>query len=69
LQAPAVALQPVIGEALAMLSAQPQPLLVRMTGSGATVFALCADSEAAHGLAQTVRGLRPDWWVAECVLS
>jgi 4-diphosphocytidyl-2-C-methyl-D-erythritol kinase len=69
LQAPAVALQPVIGEAIAMLSAQPQPLLVRMTGSGATVFALCADGEGARSLAEAVRGLRPDWWVAECVLS
>lgn len=69
LQAPAVALQPVIGEVLTVLGAQPEPLLVRMTGSGATVFALCADSEEARRLAQTVRGLRPDWWVAECVLS
>jgi 4-diphosphocytidyl-2-C-methyl-D-erythritol kinase len=69
LQAPAVALAPVIGEALALLQAQPEPLLTRMTGSGATVFALCADAAAAQGLAARVRAQRPGWWVADGLLT
>ena len=69
LQAPAVALQPVIGEALALLGTQPEPLLTRMSGSGATVFALCQDVPSADRLAVRLRGLRPDWWVAHCLLT
>lgn len=69
LQIPAVALQPVIGEALALLEAQPEPLLARMSGSGATVFALCSDIPSADRLATRLRGLRPDWWVAPCLLT
>lgn len=69
LQAPAVALAPVIGEALAVLGAEPEALLTRMTGSGATVFALCADREAAGRLAARIADLRPLWWVADCLLG
>lgn len=69
LQGPAVALQPAIGEAIALLSVRPEPLLVRMTGSGATVFALCPDGPAATRLAQAVRTARPLWWVAEGALT
>lgn len=65
LQAPAIALAPVIGEALALLDAQPEPLLTRMTGSGATVFAICADTDAARTLATRLRDERPGWWVAD----
>ena len=69
LQAPAVALEPVIGEALAVLGAEPDALLTRMTGSGATVFALCADRQAASRLAAKIVALRPRWWVADCLLA
>jgi 4-diphosphocytidyl-2-C-methyl-D-erythritol kinase len=69
LQGAAIALAPMIGEVVALLDAQPEPLLVRMTGSGATVFALCADGAAAARLAQSVRATRPEWWVADCMLT
>jgi 4-diphosphocytidyl-2-C-methyl-D-erythritol kinase len=69
LQGAAIALEPMIGEAVALLEAQPEPLLVRMTGSGATVFALCSDGAAADKLARTVRATRPEWWVAGCLLT
>lgn len=61
LEAPARALCPAIGEVLAALSAAP---LARMSGSGATCFALLPDRAGATALAATLRRARPDWWVA-----
>jgi 4-diphosphocytidyl-2-C-methyl-D-erythritol kinase len=69
LQPPALALAPVIGEALALLDAQPEPLLTRMTGSGATVFAICAGAGEARMLAARLRDERPGWWVAAGLLT
>lgn len=46
LEAPAIALQPVIAEVLAFLAALPGARLVRMSGSGATCFALGAGAAA-----------------------
>jgi 4-diphosphocytidyl-2-C-methyl-D-erythritol kinase len=63
LQAPAVALSPEIGEVLATLSDEPETLLARMSGSGATCFALCAGDIEAEGLAERLQAMRPDWWV------
>lgn len=69
LEAPAVALQPLIGEALDALRDQPESLLVRMSGSGATCFALCAGDIEAETLAERIEAVRPDWWVRRCRLS
>lgn len=66
LQAPAVSAVPEIGEALAWLGSQPESLLARMSGSGATVFALCADRAAAARLAATLSATQPRWWVRAC---
>jgi 4-diphosphocytidyl-2-C-methyl-D-erythritol kinase len=63
LQAPALALQPAIAEALAEIAAAPEALLTRMSGSGATCFALCAEPSAAKSLAGRLATSRPDWWV------
>jgi len=63
LQPPAVALTPAVAEALAALEAAPGTVLVRMSGSGATVFALCLDDAAATRAAAAVRAAQPDWWV------
>jgi 4-diphosphocytidyl-2-C-methyl-D-erythritol kinase len=51
LEAPAIALQPRIGDALALLRAQPETLFARMSGSGSSCFALCSDERAAQALA------------------
>lgn len=69
LEAPAVALQPLIGEALDVLRDGPESLLVRMSGSGATCFALCAGDIEAEGLAERIEAIRPDWWVRRCRLG
>ena len=49
LEAPAMALRPVIGEVLAALEAKPGCLLARMSGSGATCFGLYADCRRGRG--------------------
>lgn len=68
LEAPAVRLQPAIGEALAAARALPGVRLTRMSGSGATVLALFGtESEASHA-ARTLAASRPDWWIAPTVL-
>ncbi|HEX7760688.1 MAG TPA: 4-(cytidine 5'-diphospho)-2-C-methyl-D-erythritol kinase [Caulobacteraceae bacterium] len=63
LEAPAIGLTPAIGGALDVLRAQPESLFVRMSGSGATCFAIVADAEAARGLAARLSGRHPEWWV------
>jgi len=69
LQAPAVRLQPAIGEALAEIDAAPEALLTRMSGSGATCFALCADPRGAETLATRLAAARPDWWIRAGTLA
>jgi 4-diphosphocytidyl-2-C-methyl-D-erythritol kinase len=63
LQAPAIALCPVIGAALNALTGSGQCLLARMSGSGATCFGLYPDAAAAEVAAASVRAAHPAWWV------
>lgn len=58
LEAPALVLCPAIGDVLAALE-RTGPVLARMSGSGATCFALYAD-EAQRDAAQ--RAMAPHWW-------
>ncbi|MCR4378075.1 MAG: 4-(cytidine 5'-diphospho)-2-C-methyl-D-erythritol kinase [Rhodospirillales bacterium] len=60
----ALSLAPVIGEVLAALEAQDGALLARMSGSGATCFALFANPDTARVAAERVRAMHPAWWVA-----
>ena len=62
LTAPAVALLPVIAEVLAALEAAPGCLLARMSGSGATCFALFAEDGAAESTAASIGSGQPGWW-------
>ena len=61
LQAAAVALCPEIGTVLGALAAAPGCRLARMSGSGATCFALFDDPAAAARAADALT--RPGWWV------
>jgi 4-diphosphocytidyl-2-C-methyl-D-erythritol kinase len=63
LERPAVALVPVIGTVLETLRTLPQVRLVRMTGSGATCFALFDHWTASERAAARLLELRPGWWV------
>ncbi|HEY4274978.1 MAG TPA: 4-(cytidine 5'-diphospho)-2-C-methyl-D-erythritol kinase [Rhizomicrobium sp.] len=63
LEAPAIALAPVIGEVLTALKSLPGALFVRMSGSGATCFALMPDDDGCVRAAAMLREKHPDWWV------
>jgi len=62
LTAPAIALLPVIGRVLARLDATDGCLIARMSGSGATCFALFATDEAAAAAAAAITRAEPAWW-------
>jgi 4-diphosphocytidyl-2-C-methyl-D-erythritol kinase len=59
---------PVINHAIAVLSAARGCKLARMSGSGATCFAVFDTRRAALVAAQVVKRDHPDWWVAPTVL-
>lgn len=63
LEAPAMALAPVIGAVKAALEARPGCLLARMSGSGATCFGLFASEHLAKAAAAALRAEAPAWWV------
>ena len=63
LEAPALALQPVIGEVLTALKNLPGALFTRMSGSGATCFALMPDDEGCVRAAAMLKEKHPGWWV------
>lgn len=69
LEPPALAIAPVIGETLALLRAQPGVTLARMSGSGATCFALFDAAEMRAAAAGAVRATQPGWWCLETALS
>jgi len=69
LEKPAMRIQPVIGEVLAALRETGGARLVRMSGSGATCFAIFNDDADAQGAAQAIRREHPQWWVHAGALS
>ena len=69
LQLPAIHLQPVIAEVLTALEAQKETLFARMSGSGATCFALCETDEAANALSVRMQAMMPAAWVRACRLG
>ncbi|HEY4135665.1 MAG TPA: 4-(cytidine 5'-diphospho)-2-C-methyl-D-erythritol kinase [Alphaproteobacteria bacterium] len=64
LEAPARRLAPVVGEVLAALERLPGARLARMSGSGATCFALFDDASAAEAAARVLRAGHESWWIA-----
>lgn len=69
LQPPATAIQPAIARCLAELEKLPGVLMARMSGSGATCFALMKDRAAAAMAARALSAARPNWWIADCELG
>jgi 4-diphosphocytidyl-2-C-methyl-D-erythritol kinase len=69
LEAPAMRIQPVIGEVLSALSATDGAWLARMSGSGATCFAIYENTAEAQRAAQKIQLAHPQWWVHAGVLS
>jgi 4-diphosphocytidyl-2-C-methyl-D-erythritol kinase len=60
----AIGLVPAIATVIAALDATEGALLARMSGSGATCFALYDDVAAAERAAQAVHAAHPGWWAA-----
>lgn len=67
LEAPAVQVQPMVGEALAAIHATPGCRLARMSGSGATCFGLFDGLAQAQAAATALR--RPGWWSVATTLA
>ncbi len=63
LERPARAITPVIGEVLAILAQLPNAMISRLSGSGATCFALFRTEEDAQTAARQLAQIRPRWWV------
>jgi 4-diphosphocytidyl-2-C-methyl-D-erythritol kinase len=69
LEAPATKLQPVIGVVISALNATNGAWLARMSGSGATCFALYENTADAKRAADKILRDHPEWWVHAGVLS
>jgi 4-diphosphocytidyl-2-C-methyl-D-erythritol kinase len=69
LEAPATRIQPVIGEVLTALSATDGAWLARMSGSGATCFAIYENTAEAQRASQKIMLNHPNWWVHAGVLN
>jgi 4-diphosphocytidyl-2-C-methyl-D-erythritol kinase len=69
LEAPALRIQRVIGEVLAALRNSDGALLARMSGSGATCFALFSNAASAAAAATKISAGHPAWWVHAGTLS
>src|ERR1041385_9108564 len=68
LEVPARKLGPAIGEELDAL-ATTNPLVARMSGSGATCFALYPDAVSAQMAAENISREHPGWWIAPTKLN
>ena len=69
LEAPAIALEPAIAEVLVSLRAAAGCRLARMSGSGATCFALFSSAVDTASAGKSLRAEFPDWWIAETVIG
>jgi 4-diphosphocytidyl-2-C-methyl-D-erythritol kinase len=68
LEVPARALAPDIATVIAALTDTEDALLVRMSGSGATCFALYRSEGARTAAATAISAAHPGWWCLESVL-
>jgi len=69
LEPAARSIAPEIDDALRALAEAPGVTLSRMSGSGATCFALFESERARSAAARAIRAHQPDWWLLESVLA
>ncbi len=69
LEVPAASIAPVIGDVLGALGDLPGCRLARMSGSGATCFALFDTQREAAAAARVLRAAHPAWWVRPTELA
>ncbi len=65
LETPACTIAPEINVVIDAFLVQTGCQLVRMSGSGATCFAIFEDADTRDAAASNLRVAHPDWWVAE----
>jgi 4-diphosphocytidyl-2-C-methyl-D-erythritol kinase len=65
----AIALAPAVAEVLHVLRGLPGRRLARMSGSGATCFALFSSAAQAIEAANVLRAVHPHWWVRATALG
>ncbi|MBY0382735.1 MAG: 4-(cytidine 5'-diphospho)-2-C-methyl-D-erythritol kinase [Xanthobacteraceae bacterium] len=63
LEAPALKVQPIIADVLGALRDQHGVKLARMSGSGATCFAIFGTASEAQRAAAAIGKIYPNWWV------
>lgn len=63
LQQAAIEYAPIIADALVEMQKYPGCRLTRMSGSGATIFALFNDNDARAAAEHSLATAHPDWWV------
>lgn len=68
LEAPARKLLPAVGEVLDQLKRLSKTILARMSGSGATCYALFDDPRAASDAKSALAAAHPDWWITTTTL-
>ncbi|MGH6852414.1 MAG: 4-(cytidine 5'-diphospho)-2-C-methyl-D-erythritol kinase [Methylocella sp.] len=69
MESAACLLAPVIGDVLAVLGAARGCRLARMSGSGATCFALFQNCRSAARAKKAILRAHPAWWAKTCVLN
>ncbi|WP_291730083.1 4-(cytidine 5'-diphospho)-2-C-methyl-D-erythritol kinase [Leisingera sp. F5] len=69
LEAPAISVAPEIERVLSDLRSSRNALLARMSGSGATCFALYPSKKAAHFAAYEIGAEHPEWWCSAVTLT
>jgi len=69
LEAPAVKIAPAVADVLAALRSLPGAKLARMSGSGATCFALFATATEARAAAKKLSAKHSAWWVKATTLN
>jgi len=63
LEAPAISIQPLIGDVLSALRDSAGVRLARMSGSGATCFGLFDTDDEARRAAEALQADHPQWWI------
>jgi 4-diphosphocytidyl-2-C-methyl-D-erythritol kinase len=69
LEAPATRIEPVIGQVITALNGTNGAWLARMSGSGATCFAIYENTAEAGRAAEKIRSEHSGWWVHAGTLS
>ncbi|WP_181699210.1 4-(cytidine 5'-diphospho)-2-C-methyl-D-erythritol kinase [Chthonobacter albigriseus] len=69
LEPAAIAVEPLVARLLQDLHGLEGRLLARMSGSGATCFALFEHAEAARDAGRRLAAERPDWWIRSAPLA